>query len=423
MADEVDYESDTAMAVEEEEDVKRSTNSSGRRVTLKTSGATTNSSNSSGRRVVKGRGKGSAAMDSERYPDEHGVFEKLKVREETVRDHESALKSVEGWLLFVRGVHEEAQEEDILDAFGEDAQVKNLHMNLDRRTGFVKGYALVEFEDFEAAKDAMERMDGQDILGSTIHVDWAFRKGMCAVIIPEYEQLLANIIMSVVAMQSKRTRDTMGTVVEETGDRQSDKTDARYTMSLTSRAPYWMECTYPPSQSHFKCISQRRHNSGTGGSRLIRKSIKWANESVIHEHVRSLTLSTLCLLNMCFLFLICSSTWLCGFYGLSYRVHARVAHFFRPAAGLLDLVLVLLHVLLLELALGAQPHDDDALDAAHGKVLVRGKVQHVDAKVVVHGWRDLRDRVGVCANVLLASTSELSVNVSNEHEHVASSTS
>lgn len=173
MADEVDYESDTAMAVEEEEDVKRSTNSSGRRVTLKSGGNT----NSSGRRVVKGRGKGSAAMDSERYPNENGVFEKLRVREES-RDHESALKSVEGWILFVSGVHEEAQEEDILDAFGEDAQVKNLHMNLDRRTGFVKGYALVEFEDFEAAKDAMERMDGQEILGSTIHVDWAFRKGM-----------------------------------------------------------------------------------------------------------------------------------------------------------------------------------------------------------------------------------------------------
>ncbi|GAB9463694.1 hypothetical protein Gpo141_00001143 [Globisporangium polare] len=177
MADEVDYESDTAMAVEEEEDVKRSTNSSGRRVTLKSGGSNTNKSsgNSSGRRVVKGRGKGSAAMDSERYPDENGVFEKLRVREES-RDHESALKSVEGWILFVSGVHEEAQEEDILDAFGEDAQVKNLHMNLDRRTGFVKGYALVEFEDFEAAKDAMERMDGQEILGSTIHVAWAFRK-------------------------------------------------------------------------------------------------------------------------------------------------------------------------------------------------------------------------------------------------------
>ncbi|KAE8884761.1 hypothetical protein PF005_g6658 [Phytophthora fragariae] len=159
MADEVDYESDTAMAVEEEEDkpqqVKRDDS----------------------KRVVKGRGSGSAAMDVARYPAESGVFEKLQPSSaSSSRDHASALRSVEGWILFVTGVHEEAQEEDVMDAFGEDAQVKDLHLNLDRRSGFVKGYALVEFEHFEDAKAAMERLDGQEILGSTIHVDWAFRK-------------------------------------------------------------------------------------------------------------------------------------------------------------------------------------------------------------------------------------------------------
>lgn len=187
MADEVDYESDTAMAVEEDDERRAGTGVS-RRVELTSASSSSGrqapasaragtSSNSSGRRVVKGRGKGSAAMDAERYPADSGVFEKLATRGRSERDHDSALRSVEGWILFVSGVHEEAQEEDLLDAFGEDAQVKNLHLNLDRRTGFVKGYALVEFEDFDAAKDAMERMDGQEILGSTIHVDWAFRKG------------------------------------------------------------------------------------------------------------------------------------------------------------------------------------------------------------------------------------------------------
>ncbi|RLN47504.1 hypothetical protein BBJ29_000587 [Phytophthora kernoviae] len=136
---------------------------------------TTTTKRDSGRRVVKGRGTGSAAMDTARYPAESGVFEKLKTSSSS-RDHSTALRSVEGWLLFVRGVHEEAQEEDVMDAFGEDAQVKDLHLNLDRRSGFVKGYALVEFEHFEDAKAAMERMDGQEILGSTIHVDWAFQK-------------------------------------------------------------------------------------------------------------------------------------------------------------------------------------------------------------------------------------------------------
>lgn len=86
------------------------------------------------------------------------------------------IKSVEGWIVFITGIHEEAEEDIILETFGRYGQVRNIHLNLDRRTGYLKGYALLEYETIQEAESAIAGMNGKTLLGQTLHCDFAYRK-------------------------------------------------------------------------------------------------------------------------------------------------------------------------------------------------------------------------------------------------------
>jgi len=106
------------------------------------------------------------------YDGKRGHFDEFE-HEDTRGD---AARSIEGWVIIVTNIHEEAQEDDIHDLFSDYGEIKNMHLNLDRRTGFVKGYALIEYDKQGEAAEAIRDMNKQLVLDQKIYVGWAFRK-------------------------------------------------------------------------------------------------------------------------------------------------------------------------------------------------------------------------------------------------------
>ncbi|KAF9585655.1 hypothetical protein BGW38_001373 [Lunasporangiospora selenospora] len=128
--------------------------------------------------TVKRKGRGFRSGDQRGEDTQGSVFTRLSTTEDTTSG--KAMKSVEGWIVLITGVHEEATEDDVNDKFGDFGEIKSIHLNLDRRTGYVKarypGYALVEYETLSEAQEAINQMNGAKLLDQTLACDFAFIK-------------------------------------------------------------------------------------------------------------------------------------------------------------------------------------------------------------------------------------------------------
>ncbi|KAG2198617.1 uncharacterized protein EV154DRAFT_502935 [Mucor mucedo] len=105
------------------------------------------------------------------------ITSRLGNRVDTKQQEIEPVRSIEGWIIIVRGLHEETDEESLGERFMEYGTIKNIHLNLDRHTGYVKGYALIEYEARKEAEQAIEQANDTQYLGQTIKVDYAFVKG------------------------------------------------------------------------------------------------------------------------------------------------------------------------------------------------------------------------------------------------------
>lgn len=167
MADEVDFDEQVELPAD---DPTTAGSSSAATVTVADGGSKARAKTDATGRRLKGRG---AAGASSTTMGGNEAFDSVAAK----GSMRGPLRSVEGWIIFVTGLHEEVQEEDVHDKFCDFGDIRNLHLNLDRRTGFVKGYALIEYNDQSEAQGAIDEMDGGVIMGQEVRVDWAFRAG------------------------------------------------------------------------------------------------------------------------------------------------------------------------------------------------------------------------------------------------------
>jgi RNA recognition motif-containing protein len=75
--------------------------------------------------------------------------------------------------IYVGNLPFSSTEADLRDAFGRHGAVDTVSIITDRETGRPRGFAFIEMEDANAARDAIRALDGSDLGGRSIKVNEA----------------------------------------------------------------------------------------------------------------------------------------------------------------------------------------------------------------------------------------------------------
>ena len=75
--------------------------------------------------------------------------------------------------IYVGNLSYDATEDDIRQAFGEYGEVSSVNIIMDRETGRSRGFAFVEMPDGDQAKEAIEKINLQEIAGRRVTVNEA----------------------------------------------------------------------------------------------------------------------------------------------------------------------------------------------------------------------------------------------------------
>ena len=98
--------------------------------------------------MKKGRGHNDDNDNSDKYDGRGGTYER---QDDRGSDNNGPIRSAGGWILFVRNLHEETDEDTLIDAFSEYGDVSNIAINRDKSDGKSLRYVLIEYEKKEEA--------------------------------------------------------------------------------------------------------------------------------------------------------------------------------------------------------------------------------------------------------------------------------